>query len=75
MAAPGGAVMGPAAAGGRAAGLVGFVHFRFVVEEGEPVLYVYELQLSGGVRGEGVGGWIMSVMEGIAREVSDGREG
>ena len=30
---------------------LGFVHYRFVVEEDVPVLYVYELQVSGAFTG------------------------
>lgn len=35
--------------------LVGFVHYRFVLEEEVPVLYVYELQLEPRVQGKGLG--------------------
>nr|ACU15357.1 unknown [Glycine max] len=35
--------------------LVGFVQYRFVLEEEIPVLYVYELQLEPRVQGKGVG--------------------
>jgi hypothetical protein len=46
--------------------LVGFVHYRFVLEEDVPVLYVYELQLESCVQGKGLG---MFLMELIAQKV------
>ena len=35
--------------------MVGFVHYRFVMEDDLPLLYVYELRLESHVRGEGLG--------------------
>ncbi|KAM3244035.1 hypothetical protein ACQJBY_055754 [Aegilops geniculata] len=49
--------------GGR---LLGFVHYRFVVEEDVPVLYVYELQLESSVQGKGLGKFLMQLIELIA---------
>ncbi|KAG0488511.1 hypothetical protein HPP92_007322 [Vanilla planifolia] len=46
--------------------LVGFVHFRFTVEEDIPVTYVYELQLENCARGKGLGKFLMQLMELIA---------
>ena len=43
--------------------VVGFVHYRFVVEEDFPVLYVYELQ------GKGLGKFLMQLLELIACKV------
>jgi len=51
--------------------LLGFVHFRFVMEE-EPVLidalYVYELQLAAAVQRKGLGKHLMIICELIARK-------
>lgn len=49
--------------------LVGFVQYRFVVEEGIPVLYVYELQLEPRVQGKGLGKFLMQLIELIAHKV------
>ncbi|CAL9031757.1 unnamed protein product [Prunus brigantina] len=46
--------------------IVGFVHFRFVIEEELPVLYVYELQLEPRVQGKGLGKFLMQLIELIA---------
>lgn len=51
--------------GGR---LVGFVHYRFVIEEEIPVVYVYELQLETCARGKGLGKFLMQLIELIARK-------
>ncbi|KAK1367636.1 N-alpha-acetyltransferase 40 [Heracleum sosnowskyi] len=48
--------------------IVGFVHFRFTLEEEVPVLYVYELQLEPRVQGKGLGNFLMQLIELIARE-------
>lgn len=48
--------------------LVGFVHFRFTLEEEVPVLYVYELQLEPRVQGKGLGNFVMQLIELIACE-------
>ena len=49
--------------------LVGFVHYRFVIEEELPVLYVYELQLESRVQGKGLGKFLMQLIELIAQKV------
>jgi GNAT superfamily N-acetyltransferase len=49
--------------------LVGFVHYRFVLEEDVPVLYVYELQLESRVQGKGLGKFLMELIELIAQKV------
>lgn len=49
--------------------LVGFVHYRFVLEEEVPVLYVYELQLEPRVRGKGLGKFLMELIELMAQKV------
>ncbi|KAM7252293.1 hypothetical protein ACFE04_024176 [Oxalis oulophora] len=49
--------------------MVGFVHYRFTVEEEEvPVLYVYEIQLESRVHGKGLGKFLMQLLELIARK-------
>ncbi|WCJ31412.1 N-alpha-acetyltransferase 40 [Euphorbia peplus] len=47
---------------------VGFVHFRFTLEEEIPVLYVYEIQLESHVQGRGLGKLLMRLIELIARK-------
>lgn len=49
--------------------VVGFVQYRFTIEEEIPVLYVYELQLEPRVQGMGLGKFLMQLIELIAREV------
>lgn len=46
--------------------LLGFVHYRFVVEEDVPVVYVYELQLDPSFHGKGLGKFLMQLIELIA---------
>ncbi|KAA8541423.1 hypothetical protein F0562_025386 [Nyssa sinensis] len=48
--------------------IVGFVHYRFTIEEEIPVLYVYELQLEPHVQGKGLGKFLMQLLELIARK-------
>ncbi|KAJ4851491.1 hypothetical protein Tsubulata_026241 [Turnera subulata] len=48
--------------------LVGFVHYRFTLEEEIPVLYLYEIQLESRVQGLGLGKFLMQLMELIARK-------
>ena len=49
--------------------VVGFVHYRFIVEEDVPVIYVYELQLETCAQGKGLGKFLMQLVELIARKV------
>ena len=53
---------------GTAGSLVGFLHYRFLVEEGVDVVYVYELQVGVGARGQGVGKLLMMCAELLARK-------
>ncbi|TVU28705.1 hypothetical protein EJB05_20256 [Eragrostis curvula] len=46
--------------------LCGFVHYRFVVEEDLPVVYVYELQMEPSAQGKGLGKFLMQLIEQIA---------
>ncbi|XP_016670204.1 N-alpha-acetyltransferase 40 isoform X3 [Gossypium hirsutum] len=48
--------------------LLGFLHFRFTLEEEIPVLYLYELQLDSSVQGKGLGKFLMQLVELIAQE-------
>ncbi|XP_043806053.1 N-alpha-acetyltransferase 40 isoform X2 [Manihot esculenta] len=48
--------------------LVGFVHYRFTLEEEMPVLYVYEIQLESRAQGKGLGKFLMQLLELIARK-------
>ncbi|KAF3792410.1 N-alpha-acetyltransferase 40 [Nymphaea thermarum] len=48
--------------------VVGFVQYRFIVEEDIPVTYVYELQLEPCVQGKGLGKFLMQLIELIARK-------
>ncbi|XP_019189466.1 PREDICTED: N-alpha-acetyltransferase 40 isoform X4 [Ipomoea nil] len=43
--------------------IIGFVHYRFLIEEEIPVLYVYELQLEQRVQGKGLGEYLMQLIE------------
>ena len=45
--------------------LLGFVHFRFVVDQGAAVVYVYELQVAEEARGRGLGTRLMGLMEAL----------
>ncbi|KAI3955762.1 hypothetical protein MKW98_006122 [Papaver atlanticum] len=47
---------------------VGFLQYRFVLEEEMPVAYVYELQLEQCVQGKGLGKFLMQLVERIAYE-------
>lgn len=49
--------------------LVGFVHYRFTLEEELPVLYVYEIQLESCVQRKGLGKFLMQLIELIAHKV------
>ncbi|KAF8398880.1 hypothetical protein HHK36_014744 [Tetracentron sinense] len=48
--------------------IVGFVQYRFAVEEEVPVVYVYELQLEPRIQGRGLGKFLMQLIELIARK-------
>ncbi|TYI57012.1 hypothetical protein E1A91_D11G250900v1 [Gossypium mustelinum] len=48
--------------------LLGFLHFRFTLEEEIPVLYLYELRLDSSVQGKGLGKFLMQLVELIAQE-------
>ncbi|KAF6144699.1 hypothetical protein GIB67_006191 [Kingdonia uniflora] len=46
--------------------VIGFVHYRFIVEEEVPVAYIYELQLEPHVQQKGLGRVLMQLVELIA---------
>lgn len=46
--------------------VIAFAHYRFIVEEDFPVLYVYELQLEEHIQGKGLGKFLMQLLELIA---------
>ncbi|KAL9234587.1 hypothetical protein vseg_009443 [Gypsophila vaccaria] len=48
--------------------IVGFVHYRFTLEEDLPVLYIYELQLESDIQGMGLGRFLMQLLELIAQK-------
>eukprot|EP00736_Rhodelphis_marinus_P005005 Rmarinus@m.25605 len=52
-----------AESGDRISNLVGFVHFRFLLEEECEVLYVYEMQLARQVQGIGLGTFLVDALE------------
>ncbi|XP_012226405.1 N-alpha-acetyltransferase 40 [Linepithema humile] len=45
---------------------LGFSHFRFDVDNGDVVLYCYELQLEPSIRRQGLGRFMMSALESMA---------
>lgn len=53
----------------RNAPIIGFVHYRFTMEEEMPVLYVYELQIERCIQGKGIGKFLMQLIELIAKKV------
>lgn len=50
--------------------LVGFVHYRFTLENRENVLYIYELHVIDGYQGLGIGNKVVQVLETIGRLTS-----
>ena len=47
---------------------VAFVHLRFEEERGDPVLYLWELQVEPFAQGKGLGRFLMQLLEEIARQ-------
>lgn len=47
---------------------VAFAHIRYEIEEGLPILYVYELQVCTSSQGCGLGRWLMQHVQAIARD-------
>lgn len=50
--------------------LLGFACFRFLIDGGRPVLYVWELQIDASVQGKGLGNYLMSQVERLASMTS-----
>lgn len=48
--------------------LAGFVHYRFLVDDGVDVVYVYELQISTGAQRQGIGKLLLMCAELLARK-------
>ena len=48
--------------------LAGFVHYRFLVDDGVDVVYVYELQISVGAQRQGIGKLLLMCAELLARK-------
>eukprot|EP00126_Sphaerothecum_destruens_P004482 Sdes_comp18211_c0_seq4m7779 len=48
--------------------IVGFLHFRFVIENDQAVIYCYEIQVESQHRGQGLGQHLMHIMELIGTE-------
>ncbi|KAJ5225346.1 hypothetical protein N7468_006571 [Penicillium chermesinum] len=48
-------------------GVLGFLSFMVTYEDGKEVVYCYEIHLATEARGKGIGGLLMSTMEGIGR--------
>eukprot|EP00871_Galdieria_phlegrea_P000697 jgi/Galph1/1628/GphlegSOOS_G307.1 len=47
--------------------LVGFVHYRFTLEDNEHVVYIYEIHIIEGYRRLGIGMWMMELVQTIGR--------
>ena len=47
---------------------LGFVHYRFVIEEDAAVMYVYELQIAQAARRRGLGKFLVMLCESLARK-------
>ncbi|GAB4821276.1 hypothetical protein N2152v2_008322 [Parachlorella kessleri] len=45
-----------------------FMHFRYEEEAGEPVLYLYEIQIEEQAQGKGLGKFLMQLLELVARK-------
>ena len=48
--------------------ITGFVAFRFMVDFGEPVAYVWEIQVARGSAGNGIGSQMMEKLENFLRD-------
>lgn len=62
-------LVGPADGGGRTGGVEGFLSFMLTYEDGREVVYCYEIHLAPMLRGCGLGGHLMSMMEGIGMKI------
>jgi ribosomal protein S18 acetylase RimI-like enzyme len=48
--------------------LIGFLHFRYEQEHGEPTAYIYEIQVCKRAQGKGLGKYLMQLLELTARK-------
>ena len=48
--------------------LLAFTHFRFDMDHGSRVIYLYELQVNENCQGQGLGKWIISQLKYLGRE-------
>ncbi|KAI6190351.1 N-alpha-acetyltransferase 40 [Aphelenchoides bicaudatus] len=46
-----------------------FLHYRFVIEANEPVLYIYELQVEQDYQNQGIGSLLLDIVEKVAKKV------
>ena len=46
---------------------IGYVHWRFEEEEGDPIMYIMEVQLAPPCQGKGLGRFLVQLLELIAR--------
>lgn len=47
---------------------IGYVHWRFEEEEGDPIMYIMEVQLAQPCQGKGLGRFLVQLLELIARQ-------
>lgn len=47
---------------------VGYLHFRFEVEDALPIMYVYEVQLEPAVQRKGLGAFLMTLLKLVAKK-------
>lgn len=47
--------------------MIGYVHWRFEEEDGDPIMYIMEVQLTQPCQGKGLGRFLVQLLELIAR--------
>lgn len=47
---------------------IAFLHYRFVIEANEPVLYCYELQVEVEYQNQGIGSLLLNTAEKVAKK-------
>jgi GNAT superfamily N-acetyltransferase len=47
---------------------IAFMHYRFVIEANEPVLYCYELQVEAAYQNQGIGSLLLDMVEKVAKK-------
>ncbi len=53
-------------------GIVGFICFRFLVDNKRPVVYIFELQVDAHFTGQGIGAHLLSQVENLCRKSAPG---